>query len=156
MAVEWTITIEGKNEFGDVCRREMRITKSWESLFDGDIGLSIADGNTTTVYVTHDQIEAMTMADKIVVMKEGVVEQVGEPLDLYDRPANRFVGGFIGSPAMNFTSGRIRKNGFVTDAGWENRDPSLRRPCHALCAAGSDSRRRRGNAPSDRPGRSRA
>jgi len=60
---------------------------------------------TTTVYVTHDQIEAMTMADKIVVMHDGRVEQVGAPLELYDRPANRFVAGFIGSPAMNFLEG---------------------------------------------------
>ncbi|WP_288194750.1 sn-glycerol-3-phosphate ABC transporter ATP-binding protein UgpC [uncultured Phyllobacterium sp.] len=56
----------------------------------------------TSVYVTHDQVEAMTMADHIVVMRAGVVEQQGSPLDLYDRPANRFVAGFIGSPAMNF------------------------------------------------------
>jgi multiple sugar transport system ATP-binding protein len=56
----------------------------------------------TSVYVTHDQIEAMTMADHVVVMKDGVIEQQGEPLELYDRPANRFVAGFIGSPAMNF------------------------------------------------------
>ncbi|TQV72533.1 ABC transporter ATP-binding protein [Denitrobaculum tricleocarpae] len=62
---------------------------------------------TTTVYVTHDQIEAMTMADKIVVMHDGIVEQIGAPLDLYDNPANRFVAGFIGSPAMNFMSGHI-------------------------------------------------
>ena len=62
---------------------------------------------TTTVYVTHDQIEAMTMADKIVVMHDGLVEQVGAPLELYDRPANRFVAGFIGSPAMNFLPGRV-------------------------------------------------
>ncbi len=62
---------------------------------------------TTTVYVTHDQIEAMTMADKIVVMRDGRVEQVGRPLDLYDRPDNLFVAGFIGSPAMNFVAGRI-------------------------------------------------
>ena len=62
---------------------------------------------TTTVYVTHDQIEAMTMADKIVVMKDGRVEQIGRPLDLYDRPGNTFVAGFIGSPAMNFLSGRV-------------------------------------------------
>jgi multiple sugar transport system ATP-binding protein len=61
---------------------------------------------TTTVYVTHDQIEAMTMADKIVVMHDGLVEQVGAPLELYDRPANRFVAGFIGSPAMNFLPGK--------------------------------------------------
>ncbi len=62
---------------------------------------------STTIYVTHDQIEAMTMADKIVVMRDGVVEQIGSPLELYDRPANVFVGGFIGSPAMNFIAGRL-------------------------------------------------
>ncbi|MCX7645172.1 MAG: sn-glycerol-3-phosphate ABC transporter ATP-binding protein UgpC [Rhodobacteraceae bacterium] len=62
---------------------------------------------TTTVYVTHDQIEAMTMAHKIVVMRDGRVEQIGRPLDLYDRPANLFVAGFIGSPAMNFLEGRL-------------------------------------------------
>jgi multiple sugar transport system ATP-binding protein len=66
---------------------------------------------TTTVYVTHDQIEAMTMADKIVVMHDGVVEQMGAPLDLYDRPANQFVAGFIGSPAMNFLDGKLAVNG---------------------------------------------
>jgi multiple sugar transport system ATP-binding protein len=62
---------------------------------------------TTTIYVTHDQIEAMTMADRIVVMHDGAVEQIGAPLELYDRPINRFVAGFIGSPAMNFIEGRI-------------------------------------------------
>ena len=62
---------------------------------------------TTTVYVTHDQIEAMTMADKIVVMRDGQISQVGAPLDLYDRPANLFVAGFIGSPAMNLVEGQI-------------------------------------------------
>jgi multiple sugar transport system ATP-binding protein len=62
---------------------------------------------STTLYVTHDQIEAMTMADKIVVMHDGVVEQVGSPLELYDRPANLFVAGFIGSPAMNFIKARL-------------------------------------------------
>jgi multiple sugar transport system ATP-binding protein len=66
---------------------------------------------TTTVYVTHDQIEAMTMADKIVVMNGGRVEQIGAPLELYDRPVNLFVAGFIGSPAMNFLPGAIRANG---------------------------------------------
>ena len=66
---------------------------------------------TTTVYVTHDQIEAMTMADKIVVMHDGRVEQIGAPLDLYDRPNNVFVAGFIGSPAMNFLRGSVRLNG---------------------------------------------
>jgi multiple sugar transport system ATP-binding protein len=66
---------------------------------------------TTTVYVTHDQIEAMTMADKIVVMHDGVVEQMGAPLELYDRPQNQFVAGFIGSPAMNFLAGTLQANG---------------------------------------------
>ena len=63
---------------------------------------------TTSIYVTHDQIEAMTMADKIVVMRDGVVEQTGGPLDLYDRPVNTFVAGFIGSPAMNMIPGIAR------------------------------------------------
>ncbi len=67
---------------------------------------------TTTVYVTHDQIEAMTMADRIVVMQAGRVEQIGTPLELYDRPANRFVAGFIGSPAMNFLEGKVAVDGF--------------------------------------------
>jgi len=62
---------------------------------------------TTSVYVTHDQIEAMTMADTIVVMNGGNVEQIGSPLNLYDEPANLFVAGFIGSPAMNFLSGQL-------------------------------------------------
>ncbi|MCI1002732.1 sn-glycerol-3-phosphate ABC transporter ATP-binding protein UgpC [Ochrobactrum sp. C6C9] len=75
---------------------------------------------TTTVYVTHDQIEAMTMADKIVVMRDGIVEQIGSPLELYDRPANRFVAGFIGSPSMNFIEGTMDRQGspvFSTEAG---------------------------------------
>ena len=63
---------------------------------------------TTTVYVTHDQVEAMTMADRIVVLHDGIVEQVGSPLELYDRPDNLFVAGFIGSPAMNMFNGSIR------------------------------------------------
>ena len=76
---------------------------------------------TTTVYVTHDQIEAMTMADKIVVMHDGIVEQIGAPLELYDHPDNEFVAGFIGSPSMNFLDGRIEsENGrtvFRSDHG---------------------------------------
>ena len=70
---------------------------------------------TTSVYVTHDQIEAMTMADKIVVMNAGRVEQIGSPLELYDDPANLFVAGFIGSPAMNFLKGRL--NGAAVAVG---------------------------------------
>ncbi|MBX6426224.1 MAG: sn-glycerol-3-phosphate ABC transporter ATP-binding protein UgpC [Variibacter sp.] len=72
---------------------------------------------TTTIYVTHDQIEAMTMADKIVVMHDGIVEQIGAPLDLYDRPANLFVAGFIGSPAMNFIKGRVTTDGAAAFEG---------------------------------------
>jgi multiple sugar transport system ATP-binding protein len=66
---------------------------------------------TTTVYVTHDQIEAMTMADKIVVMHDGIVEQIGPPLELYDRPNNLFVASFIGSPAMNLLKGAFANDG---------------------------------------------
>ena len=64
---------------------------------------------TTAIYVTHDQIEAMTMADRIVVMQHGVVEQLGAPLELYDRPVNLFVAGFIGSPAMNFIEAKVER-----------------------------------------------
>jgi len=71
---------------------------------------------TTTVYVTHDQVEAMTMADRIAVMNEGRIEQLGEPLELYDRPANLFVAQFIGSPAMNVFDGVWRGN-FVEGLG---------------------------------------
>ncbi|MCK3780176.1 sn-glycerol-3-phosphate ABC transporter ATP-binding protein UgpC [Ensifer sesbaniae] len=73
-------------------------------------------GNTM-IYVTHDQVEAMTMADRIVVMQGGIIEQVGSPLELYDRPANLFVAGFIGSPAMNFLEGRMTETGFVMRDG---------------------------------------
>jgi multiple sugar transport system ATP-binding protein len=79
----------------------------------------------TTIYVTHDQVEAMTLADRVVVLKDGLIEQVGSPLDLYDRPANRFVAGFIGMPSMNMlpadalpdvarvSGGRLPKDGFL-------------------------------------------
>jgi multiple sugar transport system ATP-binding protein len=66
---------------------------------------------TTSIYVTHDQIEAMTMGDKIVVMRDGRIEQTGSPLDLYDNPANQFVAGFIGSPSMNFLPGTLKRSG---------------------------------------------
>ncbi|MBL4646895.1 MAG: sugar ABC transporter ATP-binding protein [Hyphomicrobiales bacterium] len=72
---------------------------------------------TTTIFVTHDQIEAMTMADKIVVMNDGIVEQFGAPLDLYDEPVNIFVAGFIGSPAMNFIDGKVEGGVFVAQNG---------------------------------------
>jgi len=72
---------------------------------------------TTTIYVTHDQVEAMTMADKIVVMRDGRIEQAGRPLELYDHPANLFVAQFIGSPSMNMLHGTIGAEGFATADG---------------------------------------
>jgi multiple sugar transport system ATP-binding protein len=85
---------------------------------------------TTSVYVTHDQIEAMTMADMIVVMKDGVVEQKGGPLDLYDHPANTFVAGFIGSPAMNLLPASVKRVGSSLTAVFGNGD-RLSLPHHA-------------------------
>ncbi|MEM0949362.1 MAG: sn-glycerol-3-phosphate ABC transporter ATP-binding protein UgpC [Pseudomonadota bacterium] len=79
---------------------------------------------TTTVYVTHDQIEAMTMADKIVVMQSGHIEQIGSPLELYDRPANTFVAGFIGSPSMNMVDAVARP----ADDGWVAEVDKIRLP----------------------------
>jgi multiple sugar transport system ATP-binding protein len=83
---------------------------------------------TTTVYVTHDQVEAMTMADRIAVMNDGRIEQLGRPLELYDRPANLFVAQFIGSPAMNVFDG-VYRNGAVEALG-------ARWPCNAKAAEG--------------------
>ncbi len=80
---------------------------------------------TTTVYVTHDQIEAMTMADKIVVMQAGRIEQAGAPLAVYDKPANTFVAGFIGSPAMNMLDGRIRRTANGVSASVAGTDIAL-------------------------------
>ena len=70
---------------------------------------------TTTIYVTHDQTEAMTMASRIVVMKDGLIMQVGTPKEVYDTPNNVFVGGFIGSPAMNFFNGKLEDDGFLLE-----------------------------------------
>jgi multiple sugar transport system ATP-binding protein len=85
---------------------------------------------STSIYVTHDQIEAMTMADRIVVMNAGCIEQVGSPEDLYDRPANLFVAGFIGSPAMNLLTGEVQDDGtLLVDGG-------LRLPLPRRLAAG--------------------
>ena len=70
---------------------------------------------TTTVYVTHDQTEAMTMATRLVVMKDGIIQQIGAPKEVYDAPNNIFVGGFIGAPAMNFFTGKIEKGFFVVE-----------------------------------------
>src|SRR5437764_12299317 len=73
--------------------------------------------NTTAIYVTHDQVEAMTLGDRVVLMRGGLVQQVGEPLELYNTPVNRFVAGFIGSPAMNFAPVRVSngKDGLRAD-----------------------------------------
>ena len=76
----------------------------------GEIKALHDDLKTTAIYVTHDQVEAMTMADRIVVLNEGLVEQIGSPLELYDYPANLFVARFIGSPAMNIFSGTLRRD----------------------------------------------
>ncbi|MFW6205902.1 MAG: ABC transporter ATP-binding protein, partial [Gemmatimonadota bacterium] len=67
--------------------------------------------DATMIYVTHDQVEAMTLGSRIVVLDEGVIQQIDSPLELYDNPANRFVAGFLGSPAMNFVAGRLDGNG---------------------------------------------
>ncbi len=88
---------------------------------------------TTSVYVTHDQIEAMTMADTIVVMRDGVVEQTGSPLELYDHPANQFVAGFIGSPAMNFLPGVVRRSNGAARVEFEG-GLSLPAPVEAVSA----------------------
>ncbi|MEW6193598.1 MAG: sn-glycerol-3-phosphate ABC transporter ATP-binding protein UgpC [Bacteroidota bacterium] len=74
--------------------------------------------NTTMIYVTHDQVEAMTMADRIVLMKDGIIQQVDTPMNIYRKPINKFVAGFIGSPAMNFIDGKlIDKNSFISNEG---------------------------------------
>jgi multiple sugar transport system ATP-binding protein len=77
---------------------------------------------TTTIYVTHDQIEAMTMASRIVVMKDGYIQQVGAPKDIYDNPANMFVGGFIGTPPMNFIYGKV-EDGYFKGEGLKVKVP---------------------------------
>jgi multiple sugar transport system ATP-binding protein len=90
---------------------------------------------SSMIFVTHDQVEAMTLADRIVVLRAGVVEQVGTPLDLYNLPANLFVAGFIGSPRMNFLPGAVAA---VNGDGFELRldaGPSLKRPAHARAPA---------------------
>ena len=85
----------------------------------------------TTIYVTHDQVEAMTLADRVVVMEKGVVQQVGTPAEIYDRPTNTFVAGFIGSPAMNLMSGEISNGAFV---GENVRIEGLNAPDGPICA----------------------
>ncbi len=87
----------------------------------------------TMIYVTHDQVEAMTLADKIVVLRAGRVEQVGRPLDLYHDPDNKFVAGFIGSPAMNFVAGYSRKGRTARSGTCRRHYPQLRRPAGRWC-----------------------
>jgi multiple sugar transport system ATP-binding protein len=87
---------------------------------------------TTAIYVTHDQVEAMTLGDRVVVMKDGIVQQVGEPLQLYNTPANKFVAGFIGSPAMNFSNVRIVEQGGNLFA--ENSGMKIKVPEHMITA----------------------
>ena len=105
---------------------------------------------TTTVYVTHDQVEAMTMADRIAVMNDGRIEQLGRPLELYDRPANLFVAQFIGSPAMNVFDGVFRDNAVeALRTHWPVERPEGERPreirypprAHRCSAAGALRRR---------------
>ena len=72
---------------------------------------------STTIYVTHDQVEAMTMADRIVVMKDGIIQQIGTPMDLHDNPRNKFVGSFIGSPQMNFLNVEVKGNKAILENG---------------------------------------
>ncbi len=87
---------------------------------------------TTSIYVTHDQVEAMTLADRIVLLRDGRIEQVGTPMELFTRPANRFVAGFIGSPAMNILPARIERNEIVL--------PWARLPCPVLAGTPADGR----------------
>ena len=89
-------------------------------------------GSASMVYVTHDQVEAMTMADRIVVMHDGRIEQIGTPLDLYDRPDNLFVAQFIGSPAMNIVNGRLRRG---SGAAFVEADGGLRWPLGSTAGA---------------------
>ena len=102
----------------------------------------------TTVYVTHDQIEAMTMGDRVCVMKDGLLQQVGSPLDLYDRPANVFVAGFIGSPAMNLITVPLSEGG-ATISGKGGGTPVALTPQVSSAAAGGDGRVTLGVRPED-------
>jgi multiple sugar transport system ATP-binding protein len=88
----------------------------------GEIGKLHKRLGTTMIYVTHDQVEAMTMGDRIVVMLDGEIQQIATPMDLYNRPKNRFVAGFIGTPPMNFLEGELRgKNGTLSFVAGEGR-----------------------------------
>ena len=96
---------------------------------------------TTSIYVTHDQVEAMTLADRIVLLRDGRIEQCGTPMELFARPANRFVAGFIGSPAMNIVPARLEDGEIVL--------PWMRLPCPRLSAPPADGRIELGIRPED-------
>ena len=99
---------------------------------------------TTAIYVTHDQVEAMTLGDRVVVMRDGWVQQVGDPMELYNEPANRFVAGFIGSPAMNFAPVRIASREWRAVGGRRRHPPQGAgaddEPARPLCRQGGDAR----------------
>jgi ABC-type sugar transport system ATPase subunit len=112
--------------------------------------------NTTTVYVTHDQVEAMTMGDRIAIMNHGVLEQVGTPEELYERPANRFVAGFIGSPAMSFFDAAVASDGNGGTAlradGVDVRLPRTELPSPVTVGVRPEHARRWGNGRTDLAG----
>ncbi len=93
---------------------------------------------TTMIYVTHDQIEAMTLADRIVLMRDGLIEQQGEPLDLFERPASRFVAAFLGSPQMNFLPGKVRRGADACAVTLDGDGTSMPLPNGRLGAAVAD------------------
>jgi multiple sugar transport system ATP-binding protein len=93
-----------------------------------------ADLKTTTIYVTHDQEEAMTLGDRVVVMSDGKVQQAGPPLEIFERPRNRFVAGFLGTPPMNFVAGKLADDGLFQGGGLRVRFPAS---CHAKLAEAS-------------------
>jgi len=107
----------------------------------------------TTIYVTHDQIEAMTMADKIVAMHDGIVEQIGTPLDLFDRPRNVFVAAFIGSPSMNLLPVKAHGNAVVDQAGNRWAVPGVAAASGQALTLGVRPEHRLGDAPDRRCGR---
>jgi len=87
--------------------------------------------STTMIYVTHDQVEAMTLADRIVLLRDGVIEQQGAPLDLFEQPASLFVAGFLGSPRMNFVRGRLERTGSGAVVALDNGGPKLTLPAES-------------------------
>lgn len=143
--VDWAIEVLGLEEYrkrkpknlsggqrqrvalGRAIVREQKVFLMDEPLSNLDAKLRVSMRNeisrlhrelgSTTIYVTHDQVEAMTMADRIVVMKDGIIQQIGTPMDLYDNPRNKFVGSFIGSPQMNFLNVEVRGNEAILENG---------------------------------------